>query len=272
MLGFTPKNGCLPLKGATSAQDFAKYLSATLQVQYVADVPVPADENAALQKDAQARKQTAQEARATVRYMNGTTAMQGLLQVVLRCTVSVTAAPTGLSSYAPNQPVHVVTTGPPSTVNHCEANIAYMAGPQSQYAGLVQQWSAPGMGSGLGTEAWQQAWTQRQIATVQQQTTAFINASNAKFNALQASYKQAAAVQQQMHDQFLATMQAGTDASMAHAAQVANSNHTAASDWVDYSLDQQTVVNTNNGQTYKISNQATPSGALQKVHGDGTPY
>ena len=28
----------------------------------------------------------------------------------------------------------------------------------------------------------------------------------------------------------------------------------------------------NTGKTGKISNQVTPGGSLQKVHGDGTPY
>jgi hypothetical protein len=270
MIGFTPKDGCLPLNGPMSAQDFVKYLSAILQVQYVSDVPVPAAQNAALQKDAQARKQKADEARATVKFMDGSVAMQGLLQVVLRCTQSLTAGPKGLAG-GPGQPVHVVTTGSASTVNDCQANIAYMAGPVSQYAAMIQQWSAPKMGAGQGTDAWQDAWTKRQIATTQQQTKKFIDASNARFNAQQQEYKREAAVQQQMHEQFLSAMQAGTDASMARAAQVANTDHTIASDWVDYSLDRQTVLNTNNGQDSKIPNQAKPGGALQKVHGNGTP-
>jgi hypothetical protein len=208
--------------------------------------------------------------RATVKFMSGSVAMQGLLQVVLRCTQSLTAAPKGLAG-GPGQPVHVVTTGSASTVNDCQANIAYMAGPVSQFAAIMQQWSAPNMGAGQGTEAWQDAWTKRQIAATQQQTKKFIDASNARFNAQQQEYKREAAVQQQMHEQFLSAMQAGTDASMARAAQVANTDHTIASDWVDYSLDQQTVLNTNTGKDSKISSQAKPGGALQKVHGNGTP-
>jgi hypothetical protein len=75
-----------------------------------------------------------------------------------------------------------------------------------------------------------------------------------------------------MHEDFMATMQAGTDASMARAQASTNARTTAASDWVDYALDQKTVMNTNTGQTYKISNQApvyTPQ--EQQVHGNGTP-
>jgi hypothetical protein len=92
-------------------------------------------------------------------------------------------------------------------------------------------------------------------------------------------------------------MQRGTDMSMNRAAQIANSNHTIASDWVDYSLDQQTVRDPNTGQVSKVSSaysytwvdssgknsyqtqysDANPNGILQgnwtrqqQVHGDGT--
>jgi hypothetical protein len=45
-----PKNGCLPLKGAMSARDFLKYMSAMLNVDYVADDPLPAAMQANVQK------------------------------------------------------------------------------------------------------------------------------------------------------------------------------------------------------------------------------
>ena len=80
------------------------------------------------------------------------------------------------------------------------------------------------------------------------------------------------AVQQQQHDQFLATMQAGTDRSIANANAARNARSTAASDVVDYALDRQTVMDTNTGVIHKIPDQVTPGGTLQKVHGDGTPY
>ena len=84
---------------------------------------------------------------------------------------------------------------------------------------------------------------------------------------------------------------------MNRAAQIANSNHTIASDWVDYSLDQQTVRDPHTGQVTKVSSSnsytwidssgkvsyqtndvnANPNGTLQgnwtrqqQVHGDGT--
>jgi hypothetical protein len=111
-------------------------------------------------------------------------------------------------------------------------------------------------------------------------------------------FQQGQATRQRIHDDFMSTMQRGTDMSMHQAAQVANTNHTIASDWTDYSLDQQTVRDPNTGQVSKVSSSnsytwvdasgktayqtndvnANPNGTLQGtwtrqqvVHGDGTP-
>lgn len=100
-----------------------------------------------------------------------------------------------------------------------------------------------------------------------------------------------------MHVEFLATLEGGTDLPMRRSAQIANSNHIMEADWVDYALDQQTVLNSNTGQVYKVSSaysytwadstgqasfqtkdaNADPNGILpgtwtrqQVVHGDGS--
>ena len=109
-------------------------------------------------------------------------------------------------------------------------------------------------------------------------------------------FQQSMAAQAQMHQQFMAQMQAGTDASMARANASMNAQSTAASDWVNYALDQQTVLNPSTGQvsnvssayTYTWSNGSTsyqtndsnanPNGSMpgtwtqtQQVHGNGAP-
>jgi len=95
----------------------------------------------------------------------------------------------------------------------------------------------------------------------------------------------------------MATMQRGTDMSMARTQQSMNARSTATSDWVDYALDRQTVRDPNTGQISKVSStygytwvdetgktsyqtndpNANPNGVLsgtwtqQKVvHGDGS--
>jgi hypothetical protein len=110
-------------------------------------------------------------------------------------------------------------------------------------------------------------------------------------------FQQSMALQSQMHQQFMATMQRGTDMSMAQANTSMNARSTAASDWVDYALDQQTVMDPGTGQLSKVSSansytwvdstgktsyqtndvNANPNGVLQGtwtkqqvVHGNGT--
>ncbi len=104
------------------------------------------------------------------------------------------------------------------------------------------------------------------------------------------------AVRQDMHEQFLATMQRGTDLSMSNANASMNARSTGASDMVDYALDRRTVADPTTGAITKIPQAATawsngngemyvskyaydnPNGSLPGnwtqqafVHGDGTP-
>jgi hypothetical protein len=264
----SPQNGCLPMHGAMTAVDFAKHMAErVLHVQPVDVEPFPPAMEAQLEQNAVQAHQKAQGAIATVQFMNGSTPMKGNLSVVLRCTESVTPA---LRVLSPTPPVHMITKGTPTVADHCEANMAYLTSPVSEFAGWIQRWSTPGMG-GQDIPAYQAAWGQRYARNLQQQTNGIINASNAQFNAQQEGYRRQAAVQQQMHNEFMDTMQRGTDASMARAQASTNARTTAASDWVDYALDQKTVMNTNNGQLYKMSNQSTPMGPEVQVHGNGTP-
>src|ERR1035441_9911667 len=132
MIGFMPKNDCLPLKGPMSAQEFLKYLAATMKVEYVSDEPVPAELNATAQKalqdaaaiyapqyaarNQQAPKNTRELARANVSYKNGTFTMKGRLDVLVDCSETISPGTPGLSNWSPGHPVHA-TTGPGSTVD-----------------------------------------------------------------------------------------------------------------------------------------------------------
>ncbi len=309
---------CLPLKEAMGAQDFLKYLSAILKVEYVADDPVPAEIQAKVQKEmenaqavyapsyaamhVQPPRTTRQMARAIVQYKNGTFIMKGRLGTVVDCTETHHAGIKSFVRWVPDQPDW--------TSNQCTASVRYIAAPESEFASVVQLWDTKEM-AGRAIPQWAQAW----IARNQRQSNAFMQQMNAQAAAQrQASAQQFAqaqavrqagaqefarhqAVRQQMHEEFLSTMQRGTDMSMQRAAQIANVNHTGASDWVDYALDRQTVLDPNSGQVSKVSSSYTytwvdstgqvsyqtnnpnadPNGALQGtwtrqrvVHGDGS--
>ncbi|MGD0228082.1 MAG: hypothetical protein ABSF71_37745 [Terriglobia bacterium] len=297
-------NDCLPLKGPMNAQDFLKYLAATLNVAYVADDPVPAEMQAKAEQiernaelpyaaqyaamHVQPPKTTVHLAQAIIRYRNGTFEMKGRLGTSVSCTEVNHAGMRSMLRGVPDQPSW--------TTDQCRATVQYMAAPENQYDALIKQWDTPEM-QVHGNPEWGRAWidrNNRQAAMRDQQMNAQA-AAQRQASAQQFAHDQA--VRQQMHEQFLATMQRGTDMSMARAAQVANTNHTIASDWVDYSLDRRTVLDPNTGQLSKVSSSysytwvdssghtsfqtndvnANPNGTLkgtwtrqQVVHGDGT--
>ncbi len=305
-----PQLDCLPMRGPMSAQQFLKYLATTMKVHYVSSDPVPDEENAKAQAairqnnaaivaryGRQPGKTTKELARAIVSYKNGTFAMKGRLDLTLTCMESDFAAQKVLGRWGGIGHPPQMVDGQPSTSSKCWTDVTYYTAPENQFDALVRQWAAPGMGA-QREDAWVQAWSQR----TQQQMNRGING----INRVGAEQRQASAqqfahdqgVRQQMSDQFISTMQRGTDLSMARTNESMNARTTAASDWVDYSLDQRTVADPNTGQLTKVSNQAAtawantsgqvyqsrdpnanPNGVLQGnwtqqtiVHGNGNSY
>ncbi len=182
---------------------------------------------------------------------------------------------------------------------NARAMIVYIAAPENQYDAAVRSCGTPRKCSRVTLPEWGQAWIERNSRQSQQMIQQMNEQAAAQRQASAQQFAHDQAVRQQMHvRQFLSTpMQRGTDMSMARAAQVANTNHTIASDWVDYSLDRQTVLDPNTGQVSKVSSSssytwidssghtsfqtndvnADPNGTLQGtwtrqqvVHGDGT--
>lgn len=262
------QGGCLPLQRAMGAQQFLRYLAATMKVDYVADVPIPAEQNAALQRTAHASdknlgigmlKNSSEAAAAIVRYKNGTFTMKGLLSAVVTCHET---------DFQGRRPVFSADPGvPPSETHQCTAGVRYLVAPEAQYERLKKIWDSPDLG-GKPLMPWFQAFEQRQQqianASLQQRERAqdaAQQAQNQRFEQSMAAqqaqnerFEQSQALQQHMHEQFMATMQRGTDMSMAATQQNMNARSTATSDWVDYALDQRTVEDPNTGQISKVSN------------------
>jgi hypothetical protein len=294
---------CVALKAGMSAQDFLKFLAPTLNLTYVSDVAEPAAENAAAQaglQSAQAAyaqkyaaehltppKATRELARARVSYHNGTFAMLGELRVTMDCTETT------------NPGIKAVMAGMPSRaasdVTQCQAATRFYSAPSAQLTAVLALWDSPGMGATV-SQAWGQAWTARYQQNANQAEAQNIAATNAAMKAQQQQFQQSMAVQAQMHQQFLAQMQASTNSSMASANASMNAQSTAASDWVNYALDQQTVLDPATGQVSNVSSaysytwsngstsyqtnepSANPNGVMagtwtkqQVVHGNGTP-
>jgi len=309
---FAQKNpdSCLPLSGPMSAQDFLKYLAGTMKVDSVADEPVPAEllakvrqSNQNLAKQYPGLKQTQELARAIVHYRNGTFAMEGRLGADVICHETVFPGLSRVAPYQRGQPMRTIQE-PATTLDTCTADVDYLTGPQSHFAALTQQWEAPALGT-KGEPAWFDAVAQRGARNAQafaDYAKGIADADTARtqqaMQAQQQAFNRQQAVQQQMHNEFLATMQRGTNMSMQRTQESTFARTTAASDWVDYALDQKTVMDPNTGQLNKVSSSysytwvdstgkvgyqtnwadANPNGVLpgtwtqqRVVHGNGAP-
>lgn len=196
-------------------------------------------------------------AEADVRYKNGTFDMQGRLHARLDCMERIFPA----------------SGNPPQWVDKCTALVNFTTAPGNQVAGLIHRWRTSGMGIQRNDD-W--AWTsiKRYAAQTKQQSDAMVAGSQASFSARQQAIQHTMAVGQQMHEQFMQTMQEGTDRSMVRAAEMANSDHRAAQDMVDYALNQQTVMDPNTGQINKASNLATTvwSNGSGQMYQSTNPY
>jgi hypothetical protein len=268
----SPAGGdCLNIQQEMSPQDFIKYLVGVLQVAYVSDQPSPhaaayAQTLASLNARGGGMHTEGGIAAALVQYKNGTYTIQELITVTTLCGKSMMNIP-GKDWFSEN----------------CSAYVTLTRAPQGRLDALVKAIQAQNGGANPNQQ-WSTLYTQTVINKMVQENAAIMQQRQVAFN-------QAQAIRAQQHQQFMAQMQAGTDRSMAQAAQVANSNHAMAQDWCDYSLDQQTV--TGSGGTAKVSSAYTQTWSngtqfyqtndpnvnpgsgwsLQtKVHGDGTPY
>lgn len=285
--------GCLPLKKTMTAQEMLKYMAGVLKVEYVNDVPMAEDLKSQAKQawdQAQSHNANGQKpgtvdlASAEVSFKNGTFAMKGLLSGTVHCMTNSVPAPQ---------------RGQMWTSNVCMADIRYVTAPEAKYDAAVKELDPHNAGA-FPLQKWGQAW----MAGSAQRTQQNINAIQQRGEAARAQTVQSAQafqhsqdVQQQMHNEFLSTMQRGTDMSMNRTAEAGNARHTATSDWVDYSLDQQTVRDPATGQVSKVSSQYSytwvdstgrtsyqtndvnvdPNGSLpgnwtrqQVVHGDGS--
>jgi hypothetical protein len=227
--------------------------------------------------------ETVQLARATVRYKNGSFTMKGLLAATVNCSLSKVQGNPRMQTQN----------------NSCHAEVHYEHAPEGQYDAAIALLD-PHYTGAVELAPFTNAWiagnnrqTQANLAQIRAQGAQY--AAQGQARADQFAHSQA--VRQHMHEEFLSTMQRGTTMSMNRSAQIANSNHTIASDWVDYSLDRQTVRDPNTGQTTKVDSSysytwldssgkvsyqtqdswANPNGTgqgtwtrQQVVHGDGT--
>jgi hypothetical protein len=117
-----------------------------------------------------------------------------------------------------------------------------------------------------------QAWEQRLAAQTQHTGQIIADMSRQAMANQQRQFEHDQQVRQDMHNQFMNAQQQNFDQHQAVVQSNTNARTTAASDWIDYAADRQTVRDTTTGLIYKESNQLPVGGTEVQVHGNGSPW
>jgi hypothetical protein len=286
------KSGCLPLTGQLSAAEFLdKYIE---MIPGGVHVVGPMSVAAEFKKNAQTyadnmnasgangpanfrSNHTADTASLRIQTHNGSFTVEHRLRVAVECAVS------------PD------TTGP-MVGGTCWCRLDILRAPVGKLDALVHLVDTNNLPRGVGQPQWKEAVMRRQQQRAQQMMAALTAQEQAASNMLKKQHDDFMATMQHNHEAFQAQQESSFRSSMNNANNAMNARTTAASDWVDYALDQQTV--TGSGGTAKVSSSythtwsngqkqwyqtndpsANPNGALYgnwtedtKVHGNGQSY
>jgi hypothetical protein len=291
-----PNDGCLPLTGPMSAVDFLRNYTEMIPggVHIVGHLPVSTELTAfkdRLVNSANASRaipgpgphltvnHTGDVAAIRVQTVNGSFVIEQRLRALLICDIR-----------PDDNPMQGGT---------CWVRVDVLRAPKGKLDALIALVDGQNLPHFVQTQEWMQASLQRQ----QQQGQAMLRELAARAQAasrmLYQQHEQFMQTMQHNHEAFMAQQESSFRSSMNNANAAMNARTTAASDWVDYALDQQTVVGQGGyakvssaySQTWSstVGNQTTwyqtndpnanPNGVLSgnwtpdtKVHGNGQPY
>jgi hypothetical protein len=286
----TTGNGCAPISSAVSAADFLQYYVGTIQggVHVVGTMPVSATYSQTAQGYAAQLNQpqgpmaphaTGDTAALRIQVMNGSFLVEERLRVTVQCSVNGN-------------------TGWAKGTGSCWARVDILSAPQGRLDALVQLVDSNNLPHGVNSPQYTQAVMQRLQQRNAAQGAAMLKQGqeeSAAFSRMMTSaFQQDMAQSAAQHQAFMQQQESSFQSSMNNANASMNARSTAASDFVDYALDQQTVAGpngtakvssaysqtwTNGTQWYQTNNPNTnPNGVLQgnwtqttQVHGNGQP-
>ena len=284
-------SGCASISTPISAAAFLQYYLGTMQggVHVVGTMPVPAqyqqwaqglaassNQNESRMPAAIQTNSTADTAAIRIQQVNGSFVVEERLRTVVLCSVNSN----------PSSPIYGGT---------CWARVDVLTAPQGQLDALVQLVDANNLPKGVNTPQWMQAALQRQQQQGAQQLAALTAQEKQESQMLYQQFQQIMQRSQAEHQAFMQQQESQFQSAMNNANASMNAQSTAASDWVDYALDQQTVQSpdgstakvssaysqtwTNGTQWYQTNDpNSNPNGVLSgnwtqttQVHGNGTP-
>jgi hypothetical protein len=286
-----PQTGCAPLSGVLTAAQFLQYYIGTLKggVHVVGPMPVPLQYqqwasglaaqfnqmNSRLMPSLQANH-TADTAALRIEVVNGSFLVEERLRAAVECGVD----------------------NDPGTMNGgtCWSRLDVLSAPQGKLDALVQLVDTNNLPHGVVDQQWGQAFLARQQRQGDAALARLAAQEKAESNMIYQQFQQIMATSQAEHQAFMQQQESQFQSAMNNANASMNAQTTAASDWVDYALDQQTVVGSGGpakvsssysqtwsngqGQWYQTNNpNANPNGVFSgtwtqdtKVHGNGQSY
>ena len=291
----TLNTGCANLSGAVSAAAFLQYYLGTMQggVHVVGPMTVTAAysqwaQGLAAQKNqltsrapaAMQTQNTADTAAMRIELVNGSFVVEERLRAAVECSMNNDRS-TAMS---------IALYG-----GTCWARVDVLSAPEGRLDALVQLVDNNNLPHGVNSAQWTQAALLRQQ---RQGAQALANLTAQEQQESKMIYQQFQQIMQRSaaeHQAFMQQQESQFESAMNNANASMNAQSTAASDWVDHSLDQETVMNPD-GSTTKVSSgfsqtwtngsqwyqtdipNSNPNGVLQgnwspttQVHGNGTP-
>ncbi len=177
----------------------------------------------------------------------------------------------------------------------CSAHVDVLRAPKGRLDALITLVDTHDLTKPVNDPQWLATYMQRQQRENADRMKALTDAEGRQLAVLRTQYEQMQATLNRNHAAFMAQQESQFRSAMNNANHAMNARSTAASDWVDYALDQQTV--TGSGGTVKVSSaysqtwsngqnqwvqtnypNSNPNGVLPgnwtqdtKVHGNGQP-
>ncbi|HVN92442.1 MAG TPA: hypothetical protein VMT38_02035, partial [Terracidiphilus sp.] len=291
----TLNSGCANLSGQISAAAFLQYYLGTMQggVHVVGPMPVPPAfsqwaQGLAAQKNqgnsrvapAMQTQNTADTAAIRIQQINGSFVVEERLRTVVECSMSNDrSTPMSNALYG----------------GTCWARVDVLSAPEGRLDALVQLVDNNNLPHGVNSQQWTQAALQRQQRQGAQAIAALTAQEQQESKMIYQQFEQIMQRSAAEHQAFMQQQESQFESAMNNAYASMDARSTAAADWVDYSLNQETVMNPD-GSTTKVSSDYSqtwtdgthwyqsnetglnPNGVLQgtwtqstRVHGNGTP-
>jgi hypothetical protein len=284
-----PTNGCTPMRDQVTAAQFLQYYTGIIPGGVHVVGPMPAPEllqqaqqrmaqniNAAYQKIGAAGQKKVQGDTAALRVetVNGSFVVEERLSAETMCMLTA-----NMGFY---------------NGGDCWARVQVLAAPKGKLDALVRLVDGGKMPNETSLQPWTQAVIQRQNQQARQRMAQIYQMQQRENAAMNQEFQQFSQMMAQNHAEFMQEQESRFQSAMNNANARMNAQTTAASDWVDFALNQQTVASggatakvasgysqtwTNGTQWYQTNDPDTnPNGVLQgnwtlttQTHGNGQP-